>query len=65
MSGAFSSANVAVRDGALVTGDIALRLAFPRTGVISMLGEQPMQPVEFSGHEALVHPHAQGWGSTR
>ena len=54
MTGGFSSANVAVRDGALVvTGEIALGLAFPWAGVIWMPGEQPMQPVDFSGREVI------------
>ena len=54
MAGGSSSANVAVRDGALVvTGEIAPGLAFPWAGVIWMPGEQPMQPVDFSGHEVI------------
>ena len=54
MTGGASSANVAVRDGALVvTGEIAPGAAFPWAGVIWMPGEQPMQPVDFSGREAI------------
>ena len=54
MTGGFSSANVAVRDGALVvTGEIAPGLAFPGAGVIWMPGAQPMQPVDFSGREVI------------
>ena len=49
-----SSANVAVQDGALVvTGQIAAGVAFPWAGVIWMPGEQPMQPVDFSGREVI------------
>ena len=54
MTGGSSIANVAVRDGALaVTGEIAPEVAFPGAGVIWMPGEQPMQPVDFSGREAI------------
>ena len=54
LTGGSSSANVAVRDGALaVTGEIAPGLAFPWAGVIWMPGEQPMQPIDFSGREVI------------
>ena len=54
MSGGSSSASMTVRDGALaVTGEIAPGLAFPWAGVIWMPGEQYMQPVDFSGREAI------------
>ncbi|MYC93070.1 MAG: amidohydrolase family protein [Gemmatimonadetes bacterium] len=54
LTGGASSANAAVRDGALVvTGEIAPGLAFPWAGVIWMPGAQPMQPVDFSGREAI------------
>ena len=54
LSGGSSSASMAVRDGALVvTGEIAPGLAFPWAGVIWMPGEQPMQPVDFSGREVI------------
>ena len=54
MTGGSSSANVAVRDGALVViGEIAPGLAFPWAGVIWMPGEQFMQPVDFSGREVI------------
>ena len=54
MAGGTSSADVAVRDGALVvTGEIAPGAAFPWAGVIWMPGAQPMQPVDFSGREAI------------
>ena len=54
MTGGSSSANVAVRDGALVvTIEIAPGLAFPWAGVIWMPGEQPMQPVDFSDREVI------------
>ena len=54
MAGGASSASMAVRDGALVvTGEIAPGLAFPWAGVIWMPGEQPMQPVDFSGREVI------------
>ena len=54
MTGGSSSASVAVRDGALVvTGEIAPGVAFPWAGVIWMPGEQPMQPVDFSGREVI------------
>ena len=44
MSSGSSSANVAVRDRALVfTGEIAPRLAFPWANVIWMPGDQPME----------------------
>ncbi len=61
MTGGSSSAIVAVRDGALaVTGEIASELALPWAGVIWMPGEQPMQPVDFSGREVNPRPHARG-----
>ena len=54
LTGGSSSADVAVRDGALVvTGEIAPGAAFPWAGVIWMPGAQPMQPVDFSGREAI------------
>ena len=54
LTGGSSTANVAVRDGALVvTGEIAPGLPFPWAGVIWMPGAQPMQPVDFSGREAI------------
>ena len=54
LAGGSSSADVAVRDGALaVTGEIAPGAAFPWAGVIWMPGAQPMQPVDFSGREAI------------
>ena len=54
LAGGSSSADVAVRDGALVvTGEIAPGVAFPWAGVIWMPGAQPMQPVDFSGREAI------------
>ena len=54
MAGGSSSASMAVRDGALVvTGEIAAGVAFPWAGVIWMPGEQPMQPVDFSGREVI------------
>ena len=54
LTGGSSSADVAVRDGALVvTGEIAPGLPFPWAGVIWMPGAQPMQPVDFSGREAI------------
>ena len=54
LTGGSSSANAVVRDGALVvTGEIAPGLPFPWAGVIWMPGEQPMQPVDFSGREAI------------
>ena len=65
MIGGSSSANVAVRDGALVVaGEIAPGLAFPWAGVIWMPGEQPMQPVGFSGRE-VIRFRTHGGGSTR
>jgi len=54
LTGGSSTADVAVRDGALVvTGEIAPGAAFPWAGVIWMPGAQPMQPVDFSGREAI------------
>ena len=54
LTGGSSSADVAVRDGALVvTGEIAPGVPFPWAGVIWMPGAQPMQPVDFSGREAI------------
>ena len=54
LAGGSSTASVAVRDGALVvTGEIAPGAAFPWAGVIWMPGAQPMQPVDFSGREAI------------
>ncbi|MDE0475792.1 MAG: CIA30 family protein [Gammaproteobacteria bacterium] len=54
LAGGSSTADVAVRDGALtVTGEIAPGAAFPWAGVIWMPGAQPMQPVDFSGREAI------------
>lgn len=54
LTGGSSTADVAVRDGALaVTGEIAPGAAFPWAGVIWMPGTQPMQPVDFSGREAI------------
>ena len=54
MSGGSSTASLAVRNGALVvTGEIAPGFAFPWAGVIWLPGEQPMQPVDFSGREAI------------
>lgn len=54
LTGGSSTADVAVRDGALVvTGEIAPGSAFPWAGVIWMPGAQPMQPVDFSGREAI------------
>ena len=54
LTGGSSSADVAVRDGALaVTGEIAAGVPFPWAGVIWMPGGQPMQPVDFSGREAV------------
>ena len=54
MTGGASTANAVVRDWALVvTGEIAPGLTFPWAGVIWMPGEQPMQPVDFSGRDAI------------
>ncbi|MYC52026.1 MAG: amidohydrolase family protein [Gammaproteobacteria bacterium] len=54
LTGGSSTASVAVRDGALVvTGEIAPGVPFPWAGVIWMPGAQPMQPVDFSGREAI------------
>ena len=54
LTGGSSTADVTVRDGALVvTGEIAPGVPFPWAGVIWMPGEQPMQPVDFSGREAI------------
>lgn len=54
LTGGSSTASVAVRDGTLVvTGEIASGLGFPWAGVIWMPGAQPMQPVDFSGREAI------------
>ena len=54
LTGGSSSADVAVRDGALVvTGEIAPGVPFPWAGVIWMPGAQPMQPVDFSGRETI------------
>ena len=38
-------------------------LAFPWAGVIWMPGEQPMQPVDFSGREVDPLPDAGGWAA--
>ena len=66
MTGGSSSANVAVRDGALVvTGEIAAGVAFPWAGVIWVPDEQPMQPVDFSGREAIRFRTRGMGGSTR
>ena len=55
MTGGSASANVAVRDGALVvTGEIARRPALPWPGVIWMPGEQPMQPVDSQPPMAII-----------
>ena len=58
-----SGANVAVRDGALVvTGEIAPGFVFPWAGMIWMLGEQPMHPVDFSGRAVIrFRTHGDGW----
>lgn len=54
LTGGSSTADVAVRDGALaVAGEIAAGVPFPWAGVIWMPGAQPMQPVDFSGREAI------------
>ena len=54
LAGGSSTADVAVRDGAMaVTGEIAPGAAFPWAGVIWMPGAQPMQPVDFSGRETI------------
>ena len=67
MSGGSSSASMTVRDGALVvTGEIAPGVAFPWAGVIWMPGEQPMQPVDFSGREVIrFRTRGDGGGSSR
>ena len=53
-TGGSSTANVTVRDGALVvTGELAVGLPFPWAGVIWMPGAQLMQAVDFSGREAI------------
>ena len=55
MTGGSASANVAVRDGALVvTGEIARRPSLLWPVVIWMPGEQPMQPVDSGPPMAII-----------
>ena len=64
MTGGSSSANVALRDGALVvTGEIAQGLAFPWAGVIWMPGECARAARELLRPGGDPLPNVRGWAA--